>query len=192
MTFLTYLSLILICLISAITTVRLCKNNPNRKISLPFATGVPLLCTLFILIRHGAGIIAFKYILLICILLYASLHDIANRLVPDSAWVCVLLASLVDLNPASIPARTVGLLVILLPQLFVCVLSRKKSVGGADIKLSAALGFFFGGFTGLGILLSSYAVSVISMLILKKVNGKDNGLPLIPFLSGSALLACLI
>lgn len=169
-----------------------CTLDSGMKVNVPVTVCVTELMSAALLLRHGPGVAALKCILLVCILLYASLHDIAKREVPDCAWVCVMFAALIDLDPARLPAMVFGALAVFLPQMCAVLIKTEKPFGGADIKMSSALGFMFGGFSGLGTVCLALTVSLAVMLIRRKKKGRDCGLPLIPFISGAALIPCFI
>ena len=81
-----------------------------------------------------------------------------------------------------------------IPQLAVSMLRPARDVGGADMKLSAALGFLLGAEKGLFAVITGLTVSVIFMLIIRKIRKESNKEPftLVPFLSFGAMLALCV
>ena len=88
----------------------------------------------------------------------------------------------------------VGAIVLFVPQLVVSMLRPERAVGGADMKISAVLGFLLGAEKGLFAVITGLTISVISMLIVRKIKKESNKEPfaLVPFLSFGAMFAfCL-
>ena len=81
-----------------------------------------------------------------------------------------------------------------IPQLAVPMLRLDRAVSGADMKLSAALGFLLGAEKGLFAVITGLTASVISILIARKIRKESNKEPfaLVPFLSFGAMLAFMI
>ncbi|GHV36659.1 prepilin peptidase [Clostridia bacterium] len=77
-----------------------------------------------------------KYGVLAAALCVASVKDITRREIPNTACVVIFVAGLIHCNWLS---SICGMAIVSL--LFLCLRGR---IGGGDIKLAAALGFFFG------------------------------------------------
>ena len=72
--------------------------------------------------------------------------------------------------------------------MLVAALLQKGAMGGADIKFSAAIGWFFGFEKGLLVLISGLLLSVIvTVLISLKKGKKQNSIPMIPYLSAACV-----
>ena len=80
-------------------------------------------------------------------IVWAAITDFRKRIIPDWTWIAVLLIGGVSaflFNTPYIPLleRILGLLLPGLSLLFLAV--KYGGVGGGDIKLTAAMGFYFG------------------------------------------------
>lgn len=80
-------------------------------------------------------------------ILWAAVTDYRKRIIPDWTWIAILLMGGVSaflFNTPYIPLleRILGLLLPGLSLLFLAV--KYGGVGGGDIKLTAAMGFYFG------------------------------------------------
>ncbi|MEN3005964.1 A24 family peptidase [Dehalobacterium formicoaceticum] len=78
-------------------------------------------------------------------LLWAAITDYRKRIIPDWTWIVLLLVGIISaflLSAPNLIERIAGLLIPGLCLLFLAV--KHGSVGGGDIKLTAAAGFCFG------------------------------------------------
>ena len=162
-------------------------NNPKTVPALLTFAGVGLI----LLLLHGVTLASVKGMILCMVLIWASISDMAKHEVPDFISAAVLILAFVAFEPANLPSMIVGAAVLFLPQLAVSMLRPDRAVGGADIKLSAALGFLLGAEKGLFAVITGLTVSVIFMLIVRKIRKESNKEPfaLVPFLSFGAMLA---
>ena len=120
-------------------------------------------------------------------LVLASVIDINKRIIPNSICVLVALTGLIYFSPV----RLLGILAAL--PLLIAAVNKKDSIGGGDIKLTAAVGLvlgFWGGIVGLTIGLAAmllfYVIQSIAGWLQKDKNRKRNeraSLPMAPFLS---------
>ena len=129
-------------------------------------------------------------ILFFSLLLVASVYDIRKKLIPNS--VCVLIAAIALITFS--PVKLFGILAAI--PLFIAALCKQGSIGGGDIKLTAAAGLVLGfgnsiaGLViGLASLLICYAV-IVTMTRMKVIGKKSEekkpaplSLPMAPFLS---------
>src|SRR5690554_4527029 len=74
------------------------------------------------------------------VLIYASFHDLNTREIPDKVHSLILIIGLIKID---ILASILGLLLVPIPFL-IPALFNENSIGGGDIKLMAASGFFLG------------------------------------------------
>ena len=81
-----------------------------------------------------------KNLVFYAILLYASVRDHKTHTVPDSVHVLILLAAIPGIRLLS---SLLGFFLVPLPFL-AAALKKPDSIGGGDIKLMAASGFFLG------------------------------------------------
>ena len=149
---------------------------------------------LILLLLHGATLVSVKGMILCMILMWASISDIAKHEVPDFITVSILILAFVGFEPANLPSMLVGAIVLFVPQLVVSMLRPERAVGGADMKISAVLGFLLGAEKGLFAVITGLTISVISMLIVRKIKKESNkeSFALVPFLSFGAMLAFII
>lgn len=117
------------------------------------------------------------------LILLASYTDIKRREIPDT--ICVLLVLIGFLKFGF--QNLLGIF-IALPFLIAAML-KEKSIGGGDIKLTAAVGFvlgfwegIYGLIIGLTLFILFYIILKISSIIRKKQVVKNLSMPLAPFL----------
>lgn len=117
------------------------------------------------------------------LLLAASYTDIKRREIPDTICLLLVLTGFLKFSYQNL----LGILVAL-PFLIAAML-KEKSIGGGDIKLTAAVGFIlgfwkgiYGLIIGLTILILFYIVLRILSIIKRKQVAKDLSMPLAPFL----------
>ena len=117
------------------------------------------------------------------LLLAASYTDIKRREIPDTVCVLLVLTGFLKLSFQNL----LGILIVL-PFLIAAMLI-EKSIGGGDIKLTAAVGFvlgfwkgIYGLIIGLTLLILFYIMLRISSIIRKKQVAKNLSMPLAPFL----------
>ena len=131
----------------------------------------------------------------VVLLFAASVIDIRKRIIPDSICALIALAGLICFSPAK-PLGTLAALPLLVPA--VC---KEGSIGGGDIKLTAACGLVLGikgGIAGLVIglvvMLLYYAGSqATGWLRRDKIRKKNKAaLPMAPFLSIGYMAAYII
>ncbi len=165
-------------------------NDPKTVPSLLTFAGVGLI----LLLLHGVTLVSVKGMILCMVLMWASISDIAKHEVPDFISAAVLILAFVGFEPANLPSMIVGAAVLFIPQLAVSMLRPARAIGGADMKLSAALGFLLGAEKGLFAVITGLTVSVIFVLIVRKIRKESNKEPfaLVPFLGFGAMLAFII
>ena len=140
------------------------------------------------------SLLSIKGFILFAILFYASVRDIKTRRVPDCISVMLFILSFVGIEMANIPSMLLGAIVVFVPQLAFALAKPSKAFGGADIKISTALGFMLGVEKGLFALIIGLAIAVIVMAIQTYQHEAKKGkpFPLVPFLSIGGMLAYLI
>ena len=165
-------------------------NDPKMIPALLTFIGVGLI----LLLLHGITLISVKGMILCIILMWASISDIAKHEVPDFITVSILILAFVGFEPNNLPSMLVGAIVLFVPQLVVSMLRPERAVGGGDMKISAALGFLLGAEKGLFAVITGLTISIISMLIVRKIEKESNKEPfaLVPFLSFGAMLVFII
>lgn len=122
--------------------------------------------------------------LFIALLLAASAFDIRKRIVPNTICALIAGAGLLQFSPA----RLLGVLAAL--PLLLAAMGREGSMGGGDIKLTAAAGLVLGlggGLVGMALGLAQallfYGVRKLCALLDRKRPPVPLALPLAPFLS---------
>ena len=127
-----------------------------------------------------------KNLVFYAILLYASVRDHKTHTVPDSVHVLILLAAIPGIRLLS---SLLGFFLVPLPFL-AAALKNPDSIGGGDIKLMAACGFFLGMEKGI-------AAAIIGLTLAVLVQGaflRNRNAPfaLIPYLTAGCMAASLI
>jgi len=132
-------------------------------------------------------------VLFFSLLLAASYTDIKRREIPDTVCVLLVLTGFLKFSYLNL----LGIFVAL-PFLIAAML-KEKSIGGGDIKLTAAVGFvlgfwkgIYGLIIGLTLLILFYIMVRISSIIRKKQVSKNLSMPLAPFLGIGFLIICFI
>lgn len=172
-------------------------KNSRKELGEPKMTAA-LLCFagvgLVLLFLHGMTLASVKGLILCMILMWASISDMAKHEVPDFISAMILILAFVEFTPANLPSMMIGSAVIFLPQLLISMLRPGRAVGGADMKISAALGFLLGAEKGLFAVITGLLAAVIVMLIVRKIRKESNSEPfaLVPFLGFGAMLAVMI
>lgn len=134
---------------------------------------------------HIVQLVAF-----IMLLTYAAIIDLRTRTIPDHIPVLIILIGLIDMEPI---LAVSGLMLVPLPY-FIMALLKENSIGGGDIKLMGACGFFLGLQTG-------YVASILGLLFAITVHfafrafGSKNtnkNIPLAPYLGLGCLIAYFV
>ena len=164
----------------------------NKKISI-ILTIAPIVCATLMVLTQGVTMAAVKGFLLCLILLWASVMDIKQRKVSDSASLMIMLTALIGTEIQQIPGMLAAMVVIAIPQLAMAVL-KPGSYGGADIKISAACAFLLGLWPGLLANIAGLTLAVVTTATgvgLKKIEPKQ-GIPMVPYMAIGAIIAYLI
>ena len=134
--------------------------------------------------------LVFQLLAFVILLTYAALIDLRTRTIPDHIPVLIILIGLIDME--LIPS-ILGLMIVPLP-FFIMALLKENSVGGGDIKLMGACGFYLGLQAGyvasiLGLMFAIIVHLVYSVIGSKKMN---KSIPLAPYLGAGCLIAHFI
>jgi leader peptidase (prepilin peptidase)/N-methyltransferase len=125
--------------------------------------------------------------LFVAALAAATVFDLKRRMIPDSICAVLALAGLMTFSPA----KLFGVLAAL--PFFMAALLKEGSVGGGDVKLTAAAGLtlgFCGGITGVIIALAAELLFAGAANLTGRLRGRRErvkALPLAPFLSAGFL-----
>lgn len=131
---------------------------------------------------HIVQLIAF-----IMLLIYAAMIDLKTRTIPDHIPMLIILIGLIDMEPVS---AVLGLIFVPLPY-FIMALLKENSIGGGDIKLMGACGFYLGIQAGyvasvLGLMLALIIHLAYSVIGNKKAT---KNIPLGPYLGVGCIIA---
>jgi len=131
---------------------------------------------------HIAQLIAF-----IMLLTYVAMIDLRTRTIPDYIPMLIILIGLIDMEPVS---AVLGLILVPLPY-FIMALLKENSIGGGDIKLMGACGFYLGLQAGyvasiLGLMLAIIIHFSYSVIGNKKAT---KNIPLAPYLGAGCIIA---
>ena len=156
-------------------------------------TGIPIVSSAW----YGA-----YYLLILAIVTALAIYDVFNKRVPNKALVCFIPIALAApfINTAYAETNAATLMFFLLAVLgaiggFIVLMAAAmvskdgNGIGGGDIKLAAVLGFIFGPYDIIGILLIASLLAIPAGLYRKKASGDQIlRLAFVPFLA----LGCLI
>ena len=131
--------------------------------------------------------VVLKNILFISTLIYAGIYDYKRRIIPDKVHVIIMISAL--LSQFSIIQSILGLLILPIP-FIISIFFNEDSIGGGDIKLVGAIGFFLGLTKGTLALIIGLSLSTVVSLILKK--HRNQLVPLAPYLATGSIIAFLI
>lgn len=156
------------------------QQGEKRKTVLLFM-GITAIVTVTMLGFFGCAAVTVRGIILCLILLYSSYSDIRTRECSDYLHLMVVIAAFIGCKAAEFPAMILGG-VLVGAVMLVPLLTRKRTLGGADIKYSAACAFLLGLKRGLIGLTAGLLLAVIINGI-KNRKKKDKSFPLLPYLS---------
>ncbi|MCR4682226.1 MAG: A24 family peptidase [Clostridiales bacterium] len=184
---------LLILFVLAMWIVLKCGETPSEAKMIP-ALVIYAAVSASILLRFGPSLEAVKGMILGAILLWASLSDLKSLNVPDFVIAALLILSFVGFEPSELPSMILGAIALFVPQCVVSKLCKDRSIGGADIKISSALGFMLGLEKGLFASIAGLSAGIITMFVVRKIKKESGREPfaLVPFLSAGAMLAFMI
>ncbi|GHV19766.1 peptidase A24 [Clostridia bacterium] len=119
-----------------------------------------------------------KYGVLAAALCVASVTDLKRMIIPNTACVVILVAGLIHCNWLM---SALGLIAV--SCLFLCLRGR---IGGGDIKLAAALGFFFGVWHTAAMLIIAMSLALIYCALMK-----SKTVPMAPFFALGSFIILL-
>lgn len=164
--------------------------DDKRKTGLIFA-GIAVLLTIILICFFGCAVSAIKGIVLSLILLISSYSDIKCREVEDYLSVMVVLTAFIGIEASQIPYAILSAIIVSIPTIFVSILCKGKTIGGADIKLTAACSMVIGVWGGLIGLMIGLTLSIIIYLVIQKKD-KAEPFPLVPYLATGFMVAYFI
>ena len=156
------------------------QQGEKRKTILLFM-GITALVTVAMLGFFGCAAVTVRGIILSLILLYSSYSDIRTRECSDYLHLMIVIAAFIGCKTAELPAMILGGALVGAVML-VPLMTGNRTLGGADIKCSAACAFLLGLKRGLIGLTAGLLLAVIINGI-KNRKKKDKSFPLLPYLS---------
>ena len=133
---------------------------------------------------------AVQFVVVAVLLGIASVKDIKTREIPDWVSVCVLCAAVLDFNIQNLWG-------IIVAAIFFAVALQTGKIGGADVKLIAALSVVCGLWSSLALLffaqLSMLVFYWISVIV-QRSRGRtaDKSLPFVPFITFGFVLTSIL
>ncbi|WP_129721371.1 prepilin peptidase [Xylanivirga thermophila] len=132
--------------------------------------------------------LVFKNLIFILTIIYAGYIDFKKKIIPDRVHVIIMLSSLlIDFNLCQ---SITGLLFLPIP-FILSVFFNEDTVGGGDIKIVGAIGFFLGLRKGTIAIIIGLTISVIFNLFIFNKNRNDS-FPLAPYIAIGSFLSLLI
>lgn len=156
------------------------QQGEKRKTVLLFM-GITAIATVTMLCFFGCAAVTVRGIILCLILLYSSYSDIRIRECSDYLHLMIVIAAFIGCKATELPAMILGG-VLVGAVMLVPLLTGNRTLGGADIKCSAACAFLLGLKRGLIGLTAGLLLAVIINSI-KNRKKKDKSFPLLPYLS---------
>jgi len=151
--------------------------------------GITLAVTALLLCFFGVAVGTLKGILLCLILLFSSYSDIKTRESADWLAVMVALTAFIGTEITDIPLMLLSAVLLTLPMFLIVIVCKGKTIGGADVKLTAACAFLLGAIRGCTGLVAGLTVGIIVNLIIQMKKKKAEGFPLIPYLAAGFMAA---
>lgn len=169
-------------------------KKQNFKTNLAVNLILSGLAALALFLRFGMAVTILQGLFLFFILLFASWSDLTDHEVTDWVWISLIPVALMSIPTVGLTSMIAGAFVVFIPQIAMVLLPPHKTLGGADIKISAVLAFMLGFARGIIAYLTALVVAVIFMNIYNKVRKRCPKMPfaLVPFLAGAAFIAFLI
>ena len=151
----------------------------NKKKTTAVFVLVTIVVAVYSNLFFGATVSALKNIILSLILLFASVADIKTRECPDCIHLMIFITAFIGNDISIIPGRFFASLFVGGVMLLTFLLTKSK-IGGADIKIVAAMSFALGMVKGTAGMFIGVLFAVIINAI--KKNRKE-GFPMIPYLA---------
>lgn len=156
------------------------QQGEKRKTVLLFMS-ITAIVTVTMLGFFGCAAVTVRGIILSLILLYSSYSDIRTRECSDYLHLMIVIAAFIGCKTTELPDMILGG-VLVGAVMLVPLLTGNRTLGGADIKCSAACAFLLGLKRGLIGLTAGLLLAVIINGI-KNRKKKDKSFPLLPYLS---------
>ena len=169
-------------------------KKQNYKTNLAVNLSLSGVAALALFLRFGMSLTILQGLFLFFILLFASWSDLTDHEVTDWVWISLIPVALLSIPTVGLTSMIAGAFVVFIPQIAMAVLPPHKTLGGADIKISAVLALILGFGRGIIAYLAALVIAVIFMNIYNKVRHRCPRMPfaLVPFLAGATFIAFLI
>ncbi len=168
------------------------KFKANKwKTALTFV-GIAVMVTAILLCFFGLAVGALRGALLCLVLVYCSFSDLKSREVDDYLHLMVLLTAFIGVEIAQIPTMLLSAILLTIPTMMVCILCKGRTIGGADIKLTAACGFLLGLWKGSFGLTLGLLLGIIVNFLIQLKKDKVESFPLVPYLAAGFMAAYFI
>jgi len=124
------------------------------------------------------------------ILIVAGYIDIKTKTIPDYIHVLIIIVGLINIDLVD---SIIGLIIVPLP-FFITACLKENSIGGGDIKLMGACGFFLGLTSGLvgSVIGLALAVVVNGVYYVIKKREKSIGFALAPYIGFGSYLSFVL
>lgn len=153
----------------------------NKKKAVLFFTVIAALTALSLFCFFGCAATTVKGIIFCLLLAFSSYEDIKTRECENYVHLMIVIAAFIGTDMSALPGMLLSALIIGGIMLMTAAVT-KSSIGGADIKLSAACAFMLGTVQGMTGLMIGLILAVIINSI-KNRKKKHEGFPLIPYLA---------
>ena len=153
----------------------------NKKKAVLFFTVIAALTALSLFCFFGCAATTVKGIIFCLLLAFSSYEDIKTRECENYVHLMIVIAAFIGTEMSALPGMLLSALIIGGIMLMTAAVT-KSSIGGADIKLSAACAFMLGTVQGMTGLMIGLILAVIINSI-KNRKKKHGGFPLIPYLA---------
>ena len=153
----------------------------NKKKAVLFFTVIAALSALSLFCFFGCAATTVKGIIYCLLLAFSSYEDIKTRECENYVHLMIVIAAFIGTDMSALPSMLLSALIIGGIMLMTAAVT-KSSIGGADIKLSAACAFMLGTAQGMTGLMIGLILAVIINSI-KNRKKKHEGFPLIPYLA---------
>ena len=153
----------------------------NKKKAVLFLTVIAAFTALSLFCFFGCAATTVKGIIFCLLLAFSSYEDIKTRECENYVHLMIVIAAFIGTEMSALPGMLLSALIIGGIMLMTAAVT-KSSIGGADIKLSAACAFMLGTVQGMTGLMIGLILAVIINSI-KNRKKKHGGFPLIPYLA---------
>lgn len=143
-------------------------------------------------ITKGGVIIHVKQMVFIIVIVLMGVHDFKTKTIPNLIPILILFLGLVPYF--NVLESLLGLFLLPVP-FIVPIFLNYESIGGGDIKLAGALGFYFGLGRGLVAVISALILVLIMQVagvIIHKAQNKGRKIALGPYLAAGSIISLLL